>query len=147
MELIGEYLEQVDEKRREAFERLYRIVKENLPEGFEEVKMYGMISFVVPLERYPDGYLNRMNEPLPFISLASQKNHIAIYHMGIMGNESLLTWFQEAYAQQVPTKLNMGKSCIRLTNPKHIPYDLIVELVQKMTVDEWIAQYERFKGC
>lgn len=147
MDEIGEYLEQVDEKRREPFIRLYMTVKNNLPEGFEEVISYGMISFVVPLERYPNGYLNRPHEPLPFISLAAQKSHLAIYHLGMTVNEVLLNWFQEAYAKQVPTKLNMGKSCLRLTNTKHIPYELIAELVQKMTVEDWIEAYAMSKGC
>lgn len=144
MDKIENYLEAIDEKRKEPFRKLYDIVKENMPAGFEEEFLYGMISFVVPLKTYPNGYLNRKDEPIPFISLAAQKNHIALYHMGIMGQDSLLKWFQEEYAKQVPTKLNMGKSCIRMTNVKHIPYELIGELVTKMSLEEWLENYEKF---
>lgn len=144
MENIENYIENVDDKRRDAFRKLYDIVKENIPDGFEEEFLYGMISFVVPLETYPKGYLNREDEPIPFISLAAQKNHIALYHMGIMGQESILSWFQEEYKKQVPTKLNMGKSCIRMTNVKNIPFDLIGELVSKISLEEWLKSYEKY---
>lgn len=144
MENIENYIENVDDKRRDAFRKLYDIVKENIPDGFEEEFLYGMISFVVPLETYPKGYLNREDEPIPFISLAAQKNHIALYHMGIMGQESILSWFQEEYKKQVPTKLNMGKSCIRMTNVKNIPFDLIEELVSKISLEEWLKSYEKY---
>lgn len=144
MSQINDYLEQVEAKRKTEFERLYLTLKCNLPEGFEETFQYGMISFVVPLSRYSAGYLNRKDEPLPFISLGAQKKHLALYHMGIMGNKELLSWFEEEYAKRVPTKLNMGKSCIRFTNVKNIPYDLIGELVSKMTVDEWVEAYEYY---
>lgn len=142
MNEIENYLEQVDDKRSAGFYQLYNVIKENIPAGFEQHFAYGMINFVVPLSRYKAGYLGRVDEPIPFISLAAQKNHIAVYHMGIMADPKLLEWFQEEYKNQVPTKLNMGKSCIRLTNVKNIPYDLIGELVSKMSVDEWISHYE-----
>ena len=144
MKEIDDYLANVDEKRQAAFRKLYEIVKDNLPVGFEENFQYNMISFVVPLSTYPKGYLNREDEPVPFISLAAQKNHIALYHMGIMGNETLLAWFEEEYQKQVPTKLNMGKSCIRMTNVKNIPYELLGELVSKMTLEEWLQSYEKY---
>lgn len=140
---IEEYVQQVDDKRREVFQELLEVVRNNLPEGFQEIMQYGMITFVVPLECYPKGYLERQDEPLPFISLAAQKNHIALYHMGILANKELLEWFQINYQKQVPTKLNMGKSCIRLTNIKHIPFDLLGELVSKMTMTDWITSYEK----
>ncbi|MFI3622257.1 DUF1801 domain-containing protein [Vagococcus fluvialis] len=144
MKEIDDYLANVDEKRQAAFRKLYETVKDNLPVGFEENFQYNMISFVVPLSTYPKGYLNREDEPVPFISLAAQKNHIALYHMGIMGDKNLLTWFEEEYQKQVPTKLNMGKSCIRMTNVKNIPYELLGELVSKMTLEEWLQNYEKY---
>lgn len=144
MKEIDDYLANVDEKRQAAFRKLYETVKANLPVGFEENFQYNMISFVVPLSTYPKGYLNREDEPVPFISLAAQKNHIALYHMGIMGNETLLAWFEEEYQKQVPTKLNMGKSCIRMTNVKNIPYELLGELASKMTLEEWLQSYEKY---
>lgn len=91
----------------------------------------------------PEGISCKKGEPLPFISIGSQKNHIALYHMGMYGNRSIENWFKEEYAKKVPTKLDMGKSCIRFKNPKCIPYDLIAELCQKITVDEHIRFYEQ----
>lgn len=136
------YIDLVDEKWRDALERLVEVVETNLPDGFEKTMQYDMISYVVPLSTYPKGYHVTPNTPLPFISLAAQKRHLAVYHMGIYADGPLLTWFQEEYAKQVPTKLNMGKSCIRFTSTKNIPYDLIGELVSKMTPAEWITKYE-----
>ncbi|HCM88713.1 MULTISPECIES: DUF1801 domain-containing protein [Vagococcus] len=144
MNQIEEYINSIDEKRVESFNKLYQTVKTKIPTGFQEIMSYGMISFVVPLEIYPKGYLNRTEEPLPFVSIAVQKNHIALYHMGIMGNKEVLTWFEEEYAKQVSTKLNMGKSCIRFTNAKKIPYHLIGELMTKISLEEWVITYEKY---
>ena len=140
---VEEYLEVLPEKRRAAVEKLREVILSNLPEGFDEQLSYGMIGYVVPLSKYPKGYHSKKGEPLPFMSLASQKNHIALYHMGLYGNQDVEEWFIDEYAKQVPTKLNMGKSCIRFRNPDHIPYDLIAELVQKISVDEFINNYEQ----
>ncbi|WP_339260389.1 DUF1801 domain-containing protein [Lysinibacillus sp. FSL K6-3209] len=136
------YIEQVDEKWRDSFAKLADIVATNIPDGFEQTMTYDMISYVVPLSSYPKGYHVTPNTPLPFISLAAQKRHIAVYHMGIYADNALLSWFQEEYAKRVPTKLNMGKSCIRFTSTKNIPYDLIGELVSKMTPAQWVTRYE-----
>ena len=142
MNEIESYIDQIDAKRKEAYIKLYEVIQEQLPIGFEPVLQYGMPTFVVPLNTYPKGYLNRTDEPLPFISIGVQKNHIALYHMGLYGMEELKEWFEREYAERVPTKLNMGKSCIRFTNTKTIPYDLIGELSEKVTVKEWINKYE-----
>ncbi len=139
---IDEYIAALPEDRKPVIERLRKIILTNLPEGFEEQLSYGMIGYVVPLSRYPNGYHAKEGEPLPFLSLASQKNHIAIYHMGLYSKPKLEEWFIKEYADRVPTKLDMGKSCIRFKNPDHIPYDLVAELCQKMSVDEFINIYE-----
>lgn len=143
VETIEDYFDQVPEKRRRAVERLHYVIVDNLPAGFEVGVLGGMINYYVPLSAYPDGYHCTPGEPLPFLALASQKNFIALYHMGIYMDQELATWFASAYQQVVPTKLDMGKSCIRLKNPKHIPYDLIGELVSKMDMETYIAHYER----
>jgi len=140
---VEEYLEALPEDRKPVVARLREVILSNLPEGFEEQLSYGMIGFVVPLSTYPEGYHAKEGEPLPFLALASQKNYVALYHMGLYGDPKLEAWFVKEYAEQVPTKLDMGKSCIRLKNPDHIPYDLIAELVQQMTVDEYIDIYEK----
>ncbi|MGM0523387.1 MAG: DUF1801 domain-containing protein [Bacillota bacterium] len=139
---VNRYVASHDEKWQEAFLRLYETVKAHIPNGFSETMQYEMPSFVVPLDRYPIAYLRDGKTPLPFISLAIQKRHIAHYHMGIYTDKGLLEWFEEVYPQYMETKLNMGKSCIRFTNPKTIPFELIAELVSKVSVEEWIKQYE-----
>lgn len=138
MTAISAYIHAIPEKWQAAYIKLDQVIEGTIPSGFEKVMQYGMPSYVVPLSLYPDGY----NEPLPFLSLAAQKNYLALYHLGIYADQELLTWFEDEYKKQVPTKLNMGKSCLRLTNVKHIPFELIGELVSKMSVERWIELYE-----
>ncbi|EOI01659.1 hypothetical protein UAY_01067 [Enterococcus moraviensis ATCC BAA-383] len=144
MDEVQEYVENIDVKWQEAYQKVAKIIAENIPKEFVLQMQYGMPTYVVPLSVFPTGYLGREDEPLPFISLAAQKRHLSLYHMGIMGNKALLTWFQDEYKKTIPTKLNMGKSCIRFTNPKNIPYALIGELVTKMSMEDWVAIYTRF---
>ena len=139
---VEEYIAALPKDRKPIIEKLRKVILDNLPEGYQEQLSYGMIGYVVPLSRYPKGYHTKKGEPLPFISLASQKNYIALYHMGLYGNPELEEWFVKEYADRVPTKLDMGKSCIRFKNPNHIPYDLVAELCQKMPVDEFVSIYE-----
>ncbi|MNC31438.1 hypothetical protein D3C75_797590 [compost metagenome] len=138
-----DYIRQLPEERKAAIEKLRLTVKQNLPNGFEETMAYGMIAYVVPHHLYPPGYHVKPEEPLPFMSIASQKNYIALYHMGIYMNPELLAWFQEEYPKVVPTRLDMGKSCIRFKKVSSIPYELIAELSGKVTVEEYIGRYER----
>lgn len=137
-----EYLSKVPDDRKEVMAQLREAIKKNLPDGFEEIMNYGMIGYVVPHSLYPAGYHCDTSLPLPFMNLASQKNHIAVYHMCAYSDEELQQWFREEYAKRVPTKLDMGKSCIRFKNPKKIPVDLIAELASKVTPAEWIEKYE-----
>ncbi len=140
---VEAYLQEVPEERREAFFRLRGTILENLPDGFEEQMSYGMIGYVVPHRIYPAGYHCAPELPLPFASIASQKNYIALYHMGLYANPSLLGWFTAEYPKHSTRKLDMGKSCIRFKKPEHLPFDLIGQLMQKMTVGEWISLYEQ----
>lgn len=137
-----EYLENLPAARRGAVEKLRTVILENLPDGFEEVISYGMLGYVVPHTLYPAGYHVNPKEPLPFINLASQKQHIAFYHMGIYALPDLLAWFEKEYAARAESKLDMGKSCIRFKKPDAIPYDLIAELCRKITVEQYISLYE-----
>ena len=139
---VDEYISKSPPERQEALRRLRKEIKSNLPDGFEETINYGMIGFVVPLSRYPAGYLDNKDEPLPFINVASQKNHIAVYHLGTYSFPELLKWFEDEYAKSGRVKLDMGKRCIRFRKPDHIPYELIGELASRITVDEWIEKYE-----
>lgn len=137
------YLAELPEERREPMEKLRQALLTNLPKGFEETISYGMLGYVVPHSLYPAGYHCNPKQPLPFINLASQKNFIALYHMGIYADPELLAWFKAEYTKQVPTRLDMGKSCIRFKKPEHIPYLLIAELAGKMSPQQWIATYEK----
>ncbi len=140
---VEAYLEEVPENRKEAMLKLRHIIKTNLPSGFEESMGYGMIGYGIPHRIYPAGYHVTPSEPVPFMGLASQKNFIAIYYMGFMVSNETLNWFQQSYSESVPTKLDMGKSCIRLKKVENIPYELIAELCQKITVEEYLEKYEK----
>lgn len=138
-----EYISKVPEECKAAVSKLRETVKANLPKGFEECINYGMIGYVVPHSLCADGYHCNPKLPLPFASIASQKNFVAFYHSGIYADKNLLDWFVGEYPKYVSTKLDMGKSCIRFKDIQNIPYKLIGELCQKMTPQEWINIYEQ----
>ena len=133
----------LEEEKQLAFEKLKKLIKKNLPKGFEEGEYFGMTTYYVPHSIYPDGYHCKPNVPLPFISIANQKNFIAIYHMGIYASPTLLDWFVKAFNSEAVGKLDMGKSCIRFKKPDQIPYDLIATLMTKIAVEQWIEMYEK----
>ena len=137
-----EYINELPAERKEAMQKLRKEIKKNLPKGFKEVMGYGMIGYVVPHNLYPKGYHCDTKMPLPFMNIASQKNFIAVYHMGVYMNKKLLDWLLDEYKKNSPKKLDMGKSCLRFKKPEDIPYELIGKLAGKMTVDEWINIYE-----
>ena len=138
-----EYIAKLPEDRKLTVSKLRETIKSNLPKGFEECINYKMIGFVVPHALYPDGYHCDPKLPLPFINIASQKNFVALYHMGIYSKPELLDWFTKEYSKHVKTKLDMGKSCIRFKNMETIPYDLIGKLCQTITPQDWINIYEQ----
>lgn len=139
---VDEYFENIPEDRKEVMNKLRRVIKKNLPKGFTEELSYGMPGFVVPHSIYPAGYHCKPEEPLPFISVASQKHFVALYHMGIYAKPELMNWFVSEYPKHCNTKLNMGKSCVRFKKLDNIPFDLIGELITKMSCDEWVNIYE-----
>ncbi|WP_207434035.1 DUF1801 domain-containing protein [Sabulibacter ruber] len=136
------YLDTLPDDRKPAMAHLRSTLLENLPSGFSEEMSYGMIGYVVPHTLYPDGYHCNPKLPLPFLSIASQKNFIAVYHMGLYADPELLAWFTAEYPKHSKTKLDMGKSCIRFKKPDQIPFQLLGELASKMTPQDWIARYE-----
>ncbi len=138
-----EYIAELSPDRREAINKLRAIIKKHIPKGFEEVMQYGMIGYVVPHSLYPAGYHCKPSDPLPFLGLASQKNSINFYHMGLYTDEKLLSWYTNEYTKRWLGKLDMGKSCTRWKKLDQIPYDLIGELVDKITPKEWIVLYEK----
>lgn len=139
---IAEYLEKIPEERKVPMNKLRQVILENIPDGFSEELNYGMIGYVVPHSLYPGGYHCSPELPLPFLNIASQKNFIGLYHMGIYANNELLNWFEAEYPKHSKRKLDMGKSCIRFKKLDEIPYQLIGELVSKMTPHDWIELYE-----
>jgi hypothetical protein len=139
----AQYIKELPDDRKAAMTKLRKVIKANLPKGFKEVMNYGMIGYVVPHSIYPDGYHCDPKTPLPFMNIASQKNHISVYHSGVYANPDLLKWFTDEFPKHSDRKLNMGKSCVRFSKPDHITYDLIGELASKMSVDEWITLYQK----
>ena len=138
-----EYIAQLPEDRKVVVEKLRKIIKENLPEGFEEGINYNMLGYYVPHSLYPDGYHCDPKLPLPFMNLANQKNSVNLYHSGIYANPEIHDWFVAEFPKHAKRKLDMGKSCIRFKKMDDIPYELIAELCQKITVEDWIATYEK----
>jgi len=138
-----EYVASLPDERREAIQSLRDTILSSIPEGFEEVMGYGMIGYIVPHRLYPVGYHCNPQLPLPFVSLASQKNYISIYHMGLYSDGPLLDWFLEEWPKHTKAKLDMGKSCIRFKKISEIPLPLIAEMMQKITPAEWIEIYEK----
>lgn len=137
-----EYVAQIPEERKPIFSKLRKIIKDNLPKGFEEELNYKMLGYYVPHSIYPEGYHCDPKLPLPFMNLASQKNSINLYHSGVYAKKELYDWFVAEYPKRSKRKLDMGKSCIRFKKMDDIPYDLIAELCTKLTVNEWINIYE-----
>jgi len=130
-------------ERQPALIKLRDTIRAHLPAGFEETMQYGMITYVVPKSIFPAGYHVNPSDPLPFLSLANQKNYIALYHLGMYAEQDLLDWFTASYAALNIGKLDMGKSCIRLKNLSSIPYDLVAALCEKLTPEEYIALYQK----
>ncbi|VXB62613.1 conserved hypothetical protein [Flavobacterium sp. 9AF] len=137
-----EYINEVPDERKEAIIKLRETILKNLPKDFKETMSYGMIGYVVPHDIYPSGYHCDPKLPLPFMSFASQKNSINFYHMGIYANLELYNWFISEYAKFSKKKLDIGKSCMRFKKQEDIPFELIGELVKKMSAQDWILTYE-----
>ena len=139
---VKEYLDSLPPERKKIITNLRKVIVKNLPKGFEETMSYGMIGYVVPHKLYPNGYHCTPKLPLPFLNIASQKNHIAVYHMALNG--PLLDWLKSEWKKHTDKKLDMGKSCVRFKKAEDVPVKLIGELVQKLTPFQWIEIYENY---
>jgi len=137
-----DYISQLPEDKQEPIKKLRHIINKNLSKGFEEGMNYNMIGFYVPHSVYPDGYHCDTSLPLPFMNLASQKNFIAVYHMGMYAKKEVYDWFVTEYPKHCKYKLDMGKSCVRFKKIDDIPFELIGELTAKMSSKEWIDLYD-----
>lgn len=136
---VEEYLSELPDDRRAALAAVRKTVLKNLPEGYTETMQYGMISYVVPLETCPDTY---NGQPLAIVSLASQKNHMSIYLMGVYGNSETERWFRERWTAS-GKKLDMGKSCLRFKKLDDLALDVVGEVVARVPVEQLIAFHER----
>jgi uncharacterized protein YdhG (YjbR/CyaY superfamily) len=141
---VDEYIEELPPDRKPVIAALRATIKKNIPKGFEEVMSYGMIGYVVPHKLYPSGYHCDPKLPLPFINVASQKNHISVYHMGLYRG-GLMDWFQDEWNELSTKKLDIGKACIRFKKPDDVPVALVGQLASKITPQQWITLYEQFK--
>jgi hypothetical protein len=139
---VKEILTNLPEDRAESFNNLHDVIVKNLPKGFEAAISYGGLGYVVPHTLYPAGYHCKPSEPLPFAAIASQKNSINFYHMGIYSDPKLLKWFLAEYPKHSKNKLDMGKSCVRFKKFNEIPLKLIADLMKKMSAEQWIEIYE-----
>jgi hypothetical protein len=143
---LSEHINALPDDRKNAMRNLHDVIFKNLPAGFKETISEKFISYCVPHSIYPPGYHCDPSKPLPFLSIASQKNFIALYHMGLYGSPELLKWFTTEYPKHSKGKLDMGKSCVRFKKPEEIPFDLIGELAGKLTPQQWIKGYEAALG-
>ena len=136
-----EYLTLAPPGHQPALRTLRQTIVQHLPPGFVETMSYGMIGYVVPHSLFPPGYHCAPSLPLPFINVAWQKHFLALYYLGLYADPQLREWFRAEYARHATTRLDMGKSCIRFKKPDQIPYELIAELCQKISADEYIETY------
>lgn len=140
---VTAFLDSVSPDRRDAVKKLRDVMVKNLPKGFQEVVISNMLSYVVPHSLYPPGYHCNPRQPLHFISIASQKSHLSLHHLGLYGDQQLLNWFTSLYPEYSTAKLDMGKGCVRFKKMENIPYELIGLLAAKLTPEEWISSYEK----
>ncbi len=139
---VEEYLAKQSLERREALAEVRRIILENLPEGYTEVIQYGMISYVIPLERYPKTY---NKQPLAYLSLAAQKRYMSIYLMGVYCDAETESWFVQRYRDS-GKRLDMGKACVRFRTLDDLPLDMVGEAVSMTSVEDFIECYETARG-
>lgn len=141
----AQYIATLAPERQAVIKKLRQVLRKNLPKGFRETMGYGMLAYVVPLSVYPAGYHCGPKQPLPFINLASQKQYVSLYHMGLYRGP-LLAWLKAEWPKHTDAKLDLGQCCLRLKRLDKIPYDLIGELAGKMTPRDWIKTYESARG-
>ena len=135
---VAGYLASLPAERRKTVEAVRKVIKKNLPKGFEEGMQYGMIGYYVPMSRLADTY---NGQPLGIAALAAQKNYYAVYLMGVYGDKAVETWFRDAY-KKAGKKLDMGKSCVRFKTLEDLPLDVIGKVIAKVSVDAFVAKHE-----
>ena len=137
-----EYLTELEPKRREAISAVRDVILDNLPDGYEEVMQYGMISYVVPFDAFPETY---NGQPLMYMALASQKQYMSLYLTSVYADESVSEWFRERYLA-TGKKLNMGKSCVRFRKLEDVPLDLVAEVAALTPLDRFVEEARASKS-
>ncbi|MDB4926350.1 DUF1801 domain-containing protein [Mucilaginibacter sp.] len=140
---VQDYFDKLPDDRKAPIAALWKAIGDNIPAGFEPQLCYNMPSYVVPHSLYPPGYHCDPKLPLAFISIASQKNFIAVHHMGMYADANLVGWFTAEYTKHSKYKLDMGKACIRFKKMDQIPFELICQLAAKVTPQQYVAMYEK----
>ncbi len=136
---VDAYLASLPDDRRAALASVRAVIRDNLPEGYEEGIQYGMIGYYVPHSIHPAGYHANPKEPLPFVCLGSQKSHMALYLMCAYGDPELERWFLDEH-RKTGKKLDMGKSCLRFKKLDDLPLDLVGRLVARVPLAEYVAR-------
>jgi hypothetical protein len=135
---VEEYLNELAPDRRRALAEVRSVILCNLPEGYEETVQFGMISYVVPVKRFPITY---NKQPLTYAALASQKNYMSLYLMNVYGDKETEKWFKEQYTAS-GKKLDMGKSCVRFKTLEDLPLDLVGQAIARTPVSDYLERYE-----
>ena len=133
------YVKSLPADRRAAISQVRAVLLKNLPEGYEEIVDFGMLAYVVPLKRLPETY---NGHPLPIAALASQKQYMSVYLMGVYGDKASRTWFESAF-QKAGKKLDMGKFCVRFRKIDDLPLEVIGKAVARVSVDAYLKIYEK----
>ncbi len=138
---VEDYIAALPSDRREAIEAVRAAIRTNLPEGYEEGMQSGMIGYYVPHSIYPAGYHAKPSDPLPFLSLASQKSHMALYLMCVYSDPDREDWFRDAWTG-AGKKLDMGQACVRFKRLDQVPLEVVGELVAQVPVAQFVEEYE-----
>lgn len=140
-----EYVSEFNSDEQVVLNKLRSAIKEVLPEGYEEGMQYGMISYFVPLSKYPKGYLNDPTVPVSYLAIAKQKHHYAFYSLAAYGLKDLFNKEKERYEKEYG-KLDHGVSCIRFKKPQKIDYLMIQNIAKALSIDDFIAYYDKERG-
>ena len=140
---VAQYLAELPEDRRAAIQAVRRVILEHLPAGYEEAMNWGMISYQVPLDTYPDTY---NGQPLMYAALASQKNHMAVYLTAIYMDDAGREAFEAAY-RATGKRYDVGKSCVRFKTLDDLPLPLIGESIAAMGAGAFVARVEEMRAA
>ncbi len=143
---VTEYLAGLSPERRDALNEVRRVINRTLPTGYKEGIQWGMISWFVPLSKYPAGYGGNPKQPLPLISLASQKSYMALHMICFYGQPALSEWFKAQYAKS-GRKLDMGTGCLRFKTLSDLALDVIGSTVARLPIDEYAAGYQAMRDA